>query len=229
MLKVVGSFLLFFIAYNCYSQAGKPTISAILEPAGNAVRLEWSMIDAEEKTAYIVLKSVDGIHWSELVRDRIFRNYTSYDGYTFEDENIDASKTLYRLKIINALNNTVGLSGIVVAVKEEQEEKVVEIPHPSQTKSYPSSPPNESAIANWKIYPNPIHDVLTLNYTGNQVLQGVINVLILDVNGKIVIRFRSASNTKLIQIPVDNIARGSYLVQISVTDEVLFNQRIIKQ
>ena len=212
MQNIVSAIVLTLTSCSLSAQGVRPLLKAVYDVKSGAVKLDWTMVNAEGKTGYIILKSTDGINWFELVRDRILRNYTNEDVYSFEDINLHYLKNQYRLRIIDAFNTTVALSSIVVAGSGAVQGRSTEIDK-----------------NNWTIYPNPVSDVLTLNYRGSKVIQGCINVIILDINGKIVIRYRCASNTKLIQIPVGNIVRGSYFIQLSVSNEVLMKQNFIKQ
>lgn len=58
---------------------------------------------------------------------------------------------------------------------------------------------------------------------------GVINVFVSDVRGKILIRFRQASNNKQLRIPVSNLKAGLYFIKINVLNERQMNEKFIKQ
>ncbi len=58
---------------------------------------------------------------------------------------------------------------------------------------------------------------------------GVINVLISDVTGKIVVRFRQASNNKHLHISVSNLKAGLYFIKIDVLNERQMNDKFIKR
>ena len=81
----------------------------------------------------------------------------------------------------------------------------------------------------WVIYPNPVSDFLNLVYEGKNIIKGVINVLVQDMTGKIVVRFRAASIYKKLEIPVSQLRKGLYIVQISVMNEIMMNQQFVKQ
>jgi hypothetical protein len=54
-------------------------------------------------------------------------------------------------------------------------------------------------------------------------------VQIQDATGKVVIKFRSGSMYKNIEIPISNLKRGPYFILVTVMNEVMMNQRFIKQ
>ena len=72
----------------------------------------------------------------------------------------------------------------------------------------------------WQIVPNPVHDMLNLIYRRNEIIKGVINIVIQDATGKAVIRFRAASNNKQLHITVSNLHAGIYFIKINVLNEV---------
>ena len=224
--------MLMFTASNIFAQVERPSLTAVYNLKSGIINLGWSMIDYDDKTGYIILKSTDGKNWFELVRDKILKKYTSDDSYTFDDRNIRSIKNLYRVMIINTLNTTVALSDIVVASKAYKSETITvvrppEVKNNTTLSTSPFHPENEKN--SWNIYPNPVHDQLTLQYKGSKPVQGCINVVIVDMNGKVVTRYRCASTTKVFQIPVDNLIRGTYTIQLSVLNEILMSQRFIKQ
>ena len=70
--------------------------------------------------------------------------------------------------------------------------------------------------------------MLTLSYKGTDSIKGVVNVQIIDVTGKTVVKFRSGSMYKTIQIPVSNLRKGMYIIQVSVLNELAMNQKFLK-
>lgn len=81
---------------------------------------------------------------------------------------------------------------------------------------------------NWLMYPVPIKTVLNLQYNGTEAISGVISVFIRTMRGQVVNRLRLASTSRFISIPVDNLGRGTYDIQILIKDDVVWNQRFIK-
>jgi hypothetical protein len=81
----------------------------------------------------------------------------------------------------------------------------------------------------WQIYPNPVGDMLNLVYRGKDIIRGVINIVILDPGGKVVLRFRAASNNRQLFIPVSSLHTGFYFIKINVTNEVQMNEKFIRE
>ena len=102
-----------FAGIVCHLSAQDIQLTGIYD-AGNAfVQLNWNMVNAPYKTAYVLLKSDDGIVWTEAAKDRMLRKYTDEDMYIFNDKNFYHGKTFYRLRIYDASNNTVSLSPVI--------------------------------------------------------------------------------------------------------------------
>lgn len=188
------------------------------------------MVNSNSKTSYLLLRSGDGITWTEAAKDRMLRRYTEDDIYFFNDRYFLPGKNYYRLKITDGGNNTVALSSIVtVNAGSTRAGLVIPDTHTGKqviTPKISTQPPNNNS---WIIYPNPATDLLKLTYKGTGDLKGVVNVQIQDVTGKIVVKFRSGSMYKTIQIPIDNLQRGTYFIQVTVLNELMMKQRFVKQ
>jgi len=200
-------FLLTFFLMVAYCRA---TVAQLCQLNGefeirtSQVILDWNMVSHRDKTTYQLLRSNDGKRWKEVVTDKILRVYTSEDIFDFEDKVERNEKYYYRLRILDTNNKTITFSNVVLI--------------------------HTSSVHNsWVIYPNPVNEVLTLVCTGNTIIRGVINVIVQDATGKIVIRYRAASIYKTLQIPVSKLRRGIYAVQISILNEVVMNQKFVKQ
>lgn len=168
------------------------------------VILDWNMSNNTSKTTYILLRSTDAKEWTEIVTDKKLQIYTQIDVFDYEDKVKRDQKYFYRLKIIDANNKTIALSNIVTVSAE-------------------------AGKSSWIMYPNPVKDILHLVHEGNNIIKGVINVTMQDFAGKIVIRFRAASINRKLEIPVSQLHKGIYIVQISVMNEIFMNQQLVKQ
>ena len=181
-------------------------LHAELELRTSIVRLDWNMVDNPGKTTYVLLRSRDGKNWSEIVTDKIFRKYSTEDIFDYEDKSLIRGKFFYRLVVLDPQYNPVAFSNMVTINTNTGSEKGV-----------------------WVIYPNPVQDVLMLSFKGDGYIKGVINVQVQNVSGKTVIQFRAASVNRNLQIPVSNLPPGFYVVRVTVMNEVMMNQKFIKQ
>jgi len=179
-------------------------LNAEYEVRTSRVILDWNMISHSAKTTYILLRSTDTKRWIEVASDKVLRNYSEEDVFDYDDGVNRDGKYFYRLKIIDANNKTIAFSNTVTVSTEVDK-------------------------TSWVIYPNPVNDVLNLVCEGSNIIKGVINVTVQDVTGKIVIRFRAASTNRRLEIPVTQLRKGMYIVQISIMNEMVMNQKFIKQ
>lgn len=212
-------------------------LTAVYDLNNTAVKLNWNMVASNYHTGYILLKSTDGISWTEAAKDRRFRSYTDNDVYFFNDRYFSQGKNFYRIRIADEYNKTIALSTIVIV---NTAPSLVPTKAPVYAKTQAGStqqtqnkiPVNQTTTSgsnSWIIYPNPATDILKLAYKGSAELKGVVNVQIQDASGKVVIKFRSGSMYKNIEIPISNLRRGAYFIQVSVMNELMMNQRFIKQ
>jgi hypothetical protein len=213
------------------------SLSAVYDANNSAVKLKWNMVNSTYRTGYLLLKSADGVTWTEAAKDRMQRYYTNQDIYLFSDRNFLQGRNYYRIKISDANNNTVALSPVVVVITGGSgivaKTPVYTKPQNTvQQQNQIKTPIKNTASAgnnSWIIYPNPATDILKLSYRGSGDLKGVVNVQIQDETGKVVIKFRSGSMYKNIEIPISNLRRGAYFIQVSVQNEMMMSQRFIKQ
>ena len=193
-----------FLAYCHAAVAQLCQLSAQFETRTSQVLLDWNMIDHPGKTTYQLLRSNDGKVWEEVVTDERLQYYTSDDIFDYDDRVDRDEKYYYRLRIRDINNKTITFSNTV-------------------------SINSGSAKGSWIIYPNPVNEVLTLICKGHTIIRGVINVIVQDATGKIILRYRAASIHKMLQIPVSKLRSGIYVVQISILNELVMNQKFVKQ
>jgi hypothetical protein len=216
---------------NVFSQPVK--LTAIYDFNNSSVKLNWNMVNSDTRTSYLLLRSADGVSWTEAAKDRMLRNYTDDDIYFFNDRNFSPGKNYYRIRIADVDNNTIALSQVVLVNTKGTAYNITT--HPAtqtQTTGKQNTSPKidtrPQGNGSWALYPNPATDLLKLAYKGSEDLKGVVNVQIQDATGKIVIKFRSGSMYKLIQIPITNLRKGVYFIQLSVMNELMMSQQFLK-
>jgi hypothetical protein len=225
---------LFLSGIYCHARSQGVKLTAIYDFNNSAVKLNWNMVNTNIRTSYLLLRSSDGITWTEAAKDRMLRKYSEDDIYFFNDRYYSAGKNYYRLKITDGYNNTIALSPIVTVNTKGTLNTASGYPSTTQSQTgKQSATPKISTEPRgndkWIIYPNPATDLLKLTYKGSGDLKGVVNVQIQDVTGKVVIKFRSGSMYKTISIPISNLLRGTYFIQVTVLNELMMNQRFVKQ
>ena len=229
-MKKFSALTAILVSIVCYVSAGQVKLTAIFDGNNSSVILNWNMVNSASRTSYILLKSRDGIRWTQAVKDRMLRIYTDEDIYFFNDRYYTPGKNFYRIRIADAANNTIALSP-VVSVNVGGTPQVINANNSliSQNTSHAHTIMRPENNNSWLIYPNPATDILKLVYKGRGDIKGVVNVLIEDAIGKPVIKFRSGSKFTTIEIPISNLQRGAYLIQITVLNDIMINQRFIKQ
>jgi hypothetical protein len=228
-MKKIPVITLFICLAQLVAHSQSIKLSGVYDQNNSAVKLNWNMVNSNSRTSYLLLRSTDGITWMEAAKDRMLRYYSEDDIYFFNDRYFSSGKNYYRLKITDGGNNTVALSPVIIV---NTNKGITASGYESQTGKQTTVPKirTEAPAGNgWVIYPNPATDLLKLMYKGQGDLKGVVNVQIQDVTGKTVIKFRSGSMYKNIQIPISNLQRGTYFIQLTVLSEVMLNQKFLKQ
>ena len=209
----------------CFNSKAAVTLIAIPDAQGSVVSLRWNMVNYSSVSAYILLKSIDGVVWLVAAANPVYRNYNSSTILAYNDKVTERRKLFYRVRIYDINDNTIAISNTAIA---EIPKAVYSVPDRPGA-SMPTNSSRKAIAASWQIFPNPVYDILNLAYKKSERLMGVINVIISDVTGKIMIRFRQASNNKQLRIPVSNLKAGLYFIKIDVLNERQMNEKFIRQ
>lgn len=185
------------------------------------------MVNYPGMTTYILFKSKDGVDWEIAAANPVYRKYTTSTMLAYRDNFSGEQKIFYRVKIYDTNKNIVEISNTAVVAN----------PVTSYTSKKPSAKRNttiDEPVTSyhgdaWQIFPNPVHDMLNLIYQRNEIIKGVINIVLQDATGKVVIRFRAASNNKQLHIAVSKLRAGIYFIKINVGNELQLNDKFIKQ
>lgn len=231
----------------CMHASANITLSALTEHDNPMVTLRWNMVDYPGSTAYILYKSADGMTWEPAAANPVFRDYTAATILAYRDHFTDENQLYYRVKVYDQNENIVEISN-TTKVTNPVEERYRVHKAVDETDESPANDAvtdnNETAGKNiyrddeisasntgalWQIAPNPVHDMLNLNYMRKAKLKDVINVIIQDANGKALIKFRAASNNVRLRIPVSKLHAGVYFIKISVGNQQQLNSRFIKE
>ena len=200
-MKNFLTFLLLIIALSGHAQNASPSLTAVYEDNRQLVKLKWNHNDISI-TTYILQRSSDNYSWVDLFKIPItLPEENTFK--TYKDQKPLPGKNFYRIKaILNNGNSSYSQSITVIIGK----------------------PGN-----NWIMYPVPVRDILNVEYNGNNLISGVIGITIQNmVTRQIFHKLRMASTNRLIQIPVSNLGRGLYLINISIGNEVVWHQQFSK-
>ena len=225
-MKKLPVVIFFAFLFPCVETSGGITLTAITHPGKESVTLQWNMVNYPGSTAYTLFKSADGVIWEITAANPVFRNYTSSTILAYRDNFSHEKKLYYRIKVYDTNENIVDISNTAV-VENPKNYSPVEKPAARKKSTIQELPPTTRNI--WQLYPNPVHDMLNLAYNGKNIIRGVINVVIQDGTGKVVVRFRAASGNKQLHIPVSNLHSGFYFIKINVVNEVQMNEKFVKE
>ena len=191
------------------------------------VTLQWNMVNYPGSTAYTLFKSDDGVIWTPAAANPVFRNYTASTILAYHDNFADEQQLYYRVKVYDTNENIVEISNTAIV----NNPKTSRTHGRSLLKRSPTieTTPTANSSNPWQIVPNPVQDMLNLIYRKSDIIKGVINIVVLDATGKIVMRFRAASNNKQLHIPVSNLHAGVYFIKINVGTDLQMNDKFIKQ
>ncbi len=200
-------------------------LTAKPDAAKSTIALRWNMADHYQKTAYILLKSFDGVVWQAAAANPVFRSYTSGTTMIYNDKVNSNSKIHYQVKIYDPQDKVIALSNRVVT------ELPKAVYNSGATNATKTSSANASKVSsnNWNIFRTAESDFLFITYQGSTGIQGVMNVLISDARGKIRVRFRQASNNPHLKIPIPNLQKGLYRLQLTILNEEHLDQQFMKR
>jgi hypothetical protein len=85
---------------------------------------------------------------------------------------------------------------------------------------------NENNVISTVVYPNPFVDVI--NFRFSEVIQGPINVLVFDINGRIVLQLDKLTDQNILTIDMPNLPEAQFLVKLS-TPNFTYHTQIIKK
>jgi hypothetical protein len=194
--------LLLFIGINISSFGSSllPDFTAVYNSRKKMVAIKWKHQEANVKT-YIVQKSTDNNVWTDIALQEVNRA-EDFRSFYFEDKKTAAGKHDYRLKCIYKNGKTE--YSLIVTVQIS------------------------SSTNTWVMYPVPVTDLLTLEYRGSEPIQGVINIVIQNLSGRVLLKRRYSSQNKQIKIVPDFLPKGIFDVQVIVEDEIIWSQRLVK-
>lgn len=221
------SFLFIISAlFCCLTTSAAIRLIALTNEGNSSVTLQWNMVNYPGSTAYTLFKSIDGVIWEAAAANPVFRNYTASTVLAYRDNFSKEQQLYYRVKVYDTNENIVEISNtakVTNPVTNHSAEKLF------RKRNAASETPVTRNGAAWQILPNPVHDMLNLTYLRNEIIKGVINIIVQDATGKVVIRFRAASNNKQLHVPVSNLHSGIYFIKLNVENEMQMNDKFIKQ
>lgn len=192
--------LFLFMVIQANAQMISPGLTAVYEHQQKLVKLKWQHNDSQV-ARYTLQRSTDNSQWQDIYQLKMDEP-KYYKFISYFDNQVTTGRNYYRLKA-TMLDRSVEFTPSLMVI----------IGQPGN---------------NWVMYPVPVRDYLNLQYNGNQLITGVISVVIQRLNGQVYHNLRFASSTRFIQIPVSNLGSGIYDIRITVNKKVVWNQRFVK-
>ncbi len=200
MFKAFWVCVLLMIQSTCFSFYEISDFTAVFDANSNVVKMSWKHKSSKTKT-YLVQCSPDKNSWANVSIQQVSPS-AGTKIYYVEDKKPRTGENYYRLISVSTDGSEDYSPTILV--------KAI------------------STLNRWNIYPVPVKDLLTLEYTGTEKIKGVINIFIQQSSGRIIIKRRLSSLHKLIQIPVSNLGKGFYDIRIIVGEDIIWSHRFNK-
>lgn len=162
---------------------------------GKVNTLQWTTSSEKNNDYFVVERSGDGTEFVSLGIVQGNGNSSSALSYIFTDENPLEGKNYYRLRQVD-FDGAFNYSDVTI-VDQENEVDVL-------------------------IYPNPNNGSFAIQV--NHILEQSFQVMITDVEGKMVYASISTSHEKL---ELTDLAKGFYIVRISLEDKIVTQKMVI--
>ncbi len=186
---------------TCFAADISPNLTAEYIGSKKIVLLKWQNTD-DRVVRFILQRSEDNQHWKDIY-NLGSSDFNKKKLEKYQDEFPEPTRNYYRLKIFFAGSDNAEYSASIMVI----------IGNP---------------LNSWTMFPVPVRDILNLQYNGSEAIHGVVGVFIQNMSGYVLTRKRFSSLSRTIQIPVDNLGRGTYDVRIVINDEIVWNQRFVK-
>jgi hypothetical protein len=171
----------------------------------NNAYLNWSTATESNNKGFYVERSKDAINFSDVGFVNGAGNSSQIKNYTYTDvtvKDMHVTTTYYRLKQVD-LDGKISYSKVL--------------------------PLNLKNIVQWRLYPNPVKDVATVEL--NLTASSKVNVQVIAADGRVVINADKGilnQGTQQVFINTQNLAKGSYIVRVK-TDSDTFTKTIVKE
>jgi|GEM_PF-4311367 len=173
----------------------------LAQKEGKRAKLTYTLSEVSIGDQLTIEHSLDGVHWASI---KSFTAPSTRTLASFEDyhSNPTIGLNYYRIGVLN-------LAGEM----NQSQVRLVEITQSIEL----------------KLYPNPAYDFLTIQLSSNDTLNQVYTINIMDLNGQLQFRQEYIPNSSLINVPVDRLAAGMYVVSVNSNGRNLTTEKIIVQ
>lgn len=157
----------------------------------NKAYLNWSTASESNNKGFYIERSKDGRNFSSIGFVKGVGNSSQVKNYSYTDDNlksVGATTTYYRLKQVD-MDEKVNYSNVIAL--------------------------NLKDIVQWKVYPNPVKDVATIEL--NLTASSKVNLQVISRDGKVVLNADKGvlnAGVQQIYLHTQGFARGSYIVRV---------------
>ncbi|UZR96425.1 T9SS type A sorting domain-containing protein [Chondrinema litorale] len=167
----------------------------------NKPYLSWATSSESNNDYFEVLRSFDGTNWESITTINGKGNSDEMVSYYYHDTELNTSNTTiyYMLKQVDYDGNF-----------EYSDINSVQLPS------------NKAIIY---IYPNPVEDILNVNFLSNQTKSH--NIIFVDITGNVIESISTSENQN--EIDIRHLTSGLYIIRVSetATHEILINEKIV--
>ncbi|MBS1747648.1 MAG: T9SS type A sorting domain-containing protein [Bacteroidetes bacterium] len=171
----------------------------------NKAYLNWSTATESNNKGFYVERSKDGRNFSSIGFVKGAGNSSQVKNYTFTDDNLKSvgtTTTYYRLKQVD-LDEKANYSNVIAL--------------------------NLKDIVQWRVYPNPVKDVATIEL--NLTTSSKVNLQVISRDGKIVLNSDKGllnAGVQQIYFHTQGLAKGSYIIKVKAGTNT-YTMPIIKE
>lgn len=159
---------------------------------GNTVVLNWATASETNNAYFIVERSNDQQHWSEVGRVNGKSNSQERTDYSLIDEEPYSGRSFYRLSQVNidGKKHIARIAMVYLAASEEQR----------------------------LLYPNPLHGNESLWIQAGK--EDIISIVVTDITGKAVYTDKQMHSGERVEVPLRHVSSGTYYVSIQNTQGI---------
>ena len=169
-------------------------------------QLTWTVYCSQRMNYFMVERSLDGIHFNDLMKVQAHSIVRETDQYMFTDDlqSVHSEKIYYRLRMTDATGKTKYSSILMLKT-------------------------GIAVMNDWQVFPNPVKDQMQISVTVSRAITG--QFILTDAQGRDIIRFTEnlpAGTHVFMYQPAKPIAPGIYLLRL-YAGEWTSTRRIVVQ
>ncbi len=160
-------------------------------------KITWSTSQEINSKAFVIERSNDGVHFSEIGKVAASGNSSIVINYSFTDNGPAKGINYYRLQLVDIDN--AGKYGPTRSVRNE-------------------------GVADVSVYPNPVKNVMSIIVNADKADRGLVSIT--DLSGKLVYSNVFQINEGYNNLPINTsaLSKGAYVVKVKLSDDVVLKK-----